>query len=233
MNKLVKRLLTGTLAFATILTALPVTAVHASGNQYWTESAERVGYIEHVMNDGSIKSTFNEGHMKVEGETAYCVDINTSFKNGYKIRSDASTRMSSDQIADVALSLEYVKQYTASHTNLNYKRGQLFMELRFVVPNMEKTFGNLEFAGENTTEQQRINGRMAVITRSYNLYSDVQRADDVVVVLPAKAGEKHFSPEQKVKLINPRITTDGYKIGERGFVNYILLADDMLPVESK
>ena len=73
MNKLVKRLLTGTLAFATILTALPVTAVHASGNQYWTESAERVGYIEHVMNDGSIKSTFNEGHMKVEGETAYCV----------------------------------------------------------------------------------------------------------------------------------------------------------------
>ena len=95
------------------------------------------------------------------------------------------------------------------------------MELRFVVPNMEKTFGNLEFAGENTTEQQRINGRMAVITRSYNLYSDVQRADDVVVTLPAKAGEKHFSPEQKVKLINPRITTDGYKIGERGFVNYI------------
>ena len=64
MNKLVRRLLTGTLAFATILTALPVTAVHASGNQYWTESAERVGYIEHVMNDGSIKSTFNEGHMK-------------------------------------------------------------------------------------------------------------------------------------------------------------------------
>lgn len=59
MNKLVKRLLTGTLAFATILTALPVTAVHASGNQYWTESAERVGYIEHVMNDGSIKSTLS------------------------------------------------------------------------------------------------------------------------------------------------------------------------------
>ena len=114
MNKLVKRLLTGTLAFATILTALPVTAVHASGNQYWTESAERVGYIEHVMNDGSIKSTFNDGHMKVEGETAYCLDINTNFKNGYKTRSDASTRMSSDQIADVALSLEYVKQYTCS-----------------------------------------------------------------------------------------------------------------------
>lgn len=38
------------------------------------------------MNDGSIGSTFNEGNMKVEGETAYCVDINTDFKNGYKTR---------------------------------------------------------------------------------------------------------------------------------------------------
>ena len=42
---------------------------------------------------------------------------------------------------------------------------------------MEKTFGNLEFAGEDKTEQRRINGRMAVLSRSFNLYSDVQRAD--------------------------------------------------------
>lgn len=68
------------------------------------------------MNDGSIGSTFNEGVMKVQGETAYCVDINTSFKNGYKTRADASTRMSADRISDVALSLEYVKQYPQSHS---------------------------------------------------------------------------------------------------------------------
>ena len=105
------------------------------------------------------------------------------------------------------------------------------MELRFVVPNMEKTFGNLEFAGENTTEQQRINGRMAVINRSYNLYSDIQRADDIIVTIPAKAGEKHFKPEQRVKLINPKITADGKNVKGRGFTNYILTADDMLPVE--
>ena len=49
------------------------------------------------------------------------------------------------------------------------------MELKFVIPNMEKTFGNLEFAGEDKTEQRRINGRMAVLSRSFNLYSDVQR----------------------------------------------------------
>ena len=45
--------------------------------------------------------------MRVEGETAYCVDINTGFKNGYKTRHDASASMSADQIEDVALSLEY------------------------------------------------------------------------------------------------------------------------------
>ena len=120
MNKLVKRLLTGTLALATILTALPVTAVHASGNQYWMESAERVGYIEQIMNDGSIKSMF------------------------------------------------------------------------------------------------------------HNLYSDVQRADDVVVVLPAKAGEKHFLPEQKVKLINPVVDTVANANYRGADVDWYVKADDIV-----
>ena len=120
MNKLVKRLLTGTLALATILTALPVTAVHASGNQYWMESAERVGYIEQIMNDGSIKSTF------------------------------------------------------------------------------------------------------------HNLYSDVQRADDVVVVLPAKAGEQHFLPEQKVKLINPVVDTVANANYRGADVDWYVKADDIV-----
>lgn len=48
--------------------------------------------------------------MTVEGEDAFCVDINTNFRNGYKTRADASTRMSYDQISDVALSIEYVNQ---------------------------------------------------------------------------------------------------------------------------
>ena len=86
----------------------------------------------------------------------------------------------------------------------------------------------MEFAGENKVEQRRINGRMAVISRSYNLYSDVQRADDIIVALPAAAGEKNFEVEEKVRLINPKITAEGYKIGNRGFTNYILSADDMV-----
>ena len=119
MKKIWKRVCTGILALTTIFTALPITSVQAAETQYWTESAEKVGYVERVMNDGSIKEMFYEGHMRVEGKTAYCVDINTDFQNGYKTRHDASASMSAAQIEDVALSLEYVKQYTGNHSGLN------------------------------------------------------------------------------------------------------------------
>lgn len=102
------------------------------------------------------------------------------------------------------------------------------MKLKHIIPNMEKTFGNLEYAGEGDVEQKRINGKMTVISRSYNLYSDIQRADDIVVVLPSNASEKSFEVEERVKLINPKIIAEGYKIGTRGFTNYILLADDIV-----
>ena len=129
MKKMLKRLCTGVLAIATIVTALPTTAVHASEKQYWTESVEHVGIVEQVMNDGSIDSTFNEEHLTVEGEDAYCIDINTNFKNGYKTRADASSRMSADQISDVALSIEYVKQYTDSHSGISKQYAYLLRQL--------------------------------------------------------------------------------------------------------
>ena len=128
-------------------------------------------------------------------------------------------------INDDMMGLLFVKVRDNEELNNALKQ---FMELKHVIPNMEKTFGNLEFAGENKVEQRRINGRMTVVSRSFNLYSDVQRADDIIVVLPASAGEKNFESEEKVKLINPKITAEGYKIGTRGFTNYILSADDMV-----
>ena len=51
MKKTWKRLCTGFLALVTVVTALPTTPVHAESKQYWTESKERVGIVEKVMND--------------------------------------------------------------------------------------------------------------------------------------------------------------------------------------
>lgn len=104
------------------------------------------------------------------------------------------------------------------------------MKLKYVVPIMKDTFGRLEYAGEGSVEQRRVNGRQTIISRRYNLYSDVQRADDIEVILPYTAGEKFFDVEEHVELVNPTIIAEGYKIGERGFTKYILHADDMVKV---
>jgi len=156
MKKTWKRLCTGFLALATVVTALPTTPVHAESKQYWTESKERVGIVEKVMNDGSIGSTFNEGHLTVEGEDAYCIDINTDFKNGYKTRADASSRMSTDQISDVALSIEYVKQYTDSHSGISKNHALKFAFRSTDINEIKQT---LEFFGidkDDENNQKRL-----------------------------------------------------------------------------
>ena len=105
------------------------------------------------------------------------------------------------------------------------------MELRYVIPNMEQTFGNLEFGGKvdaRRGDTQRENGRIVVKNRRYKLFSDVQRADDIEVVVSGKAGEKRFDYMEPVKLVNPKITVEGYAVNGRGFTDYILHADDIV-----
>ena len=69
MKKMLKRLCTGFLALATVVTALPTTPVHAESKQYWTESKERVGIIEKVMNDGSITMPYSSSMRMPQQET--------------------------------------------------------------------------------------------------------------------------------------------------------------------
>ena len=102
------------------------------------------------------------------------------------------------------------------------------MELKYVVPDVNKTFRKLEYAGEGKVEQKRINWKTVILSRSFNLYSDIQRADDIEVILTAGAGEKHFESEEEVKLVNPTIKAEGMKIGNRDFTKYILYAEDMI-----
>jgi len=104
------------------------------------------------------------------------------------------------------------------------------MDLKQIIPNMEKTFGTLEFAGEASVESRREDGRMKVISRTYHLYSSVQKADQVMVTIPAIAGEIDLAYETRVKLIEPKISAVGYSIGDSGFTNYVLTADSIVKV---
>ena len=108
------------------------------------------------------------------------------------------------------------------------------MEMKYVVPDMAQSFGTLEFAGESEPIFERDkNNRKVLARRSYNLYSDVQKGENVVVEIPVQAGEKKFKYEQKVKLVNPKLYGRGYVIGDMGHTDYVLLADDIVAVEEK
>ena len=112
------------------------------------------------------------------------------------------------------------------------------MEMKYVVPDMAQSFGTLEFAGESEPVFERDkNNRRVLARRSYNLYSDVQKGENVVVEIPVQAGEKKFKYEQKVKLVNPKLYGRGYAIGDMA-VSYThldvykrqILMDVMMPV---
>ena len=96
------------------------------------------------------------------------------------------------------------------------------MEMKYVVPDMAQSFGTLEFAGESEPIFERDkNNRRVLARRSYNLYSDIQKGENVVVEIPVQAGEKHFKYEQKVKLVNPKLYGRGYAIGDMGHTDYV------------
>ena len=64
------------------------------------------------------------------------------------------------------------------------------MEMKYVVPDMAQSFGTLEFAGESEPVFERDkNNRRVLARRSYNLYSDIQKGENVVVEIPVQAGE--------------------------------------------
>lgn len=97
------------------------------------------------------------------------------------------------------------------------------MELKFVIPNMAKSLGNLEFGGPAEVKRgdTRRNGTQTkVLYRRY-------KPDDIEVVIDGAAGQKQFAYMEPVKLKNPSVTAEGYVINGRAFVDYILHAEDM------
>lgn len=105
------------------------------------------------------------------------------------------------------------------------------MKLKYVIPNMEATFGNLEFAGAAEPqygETTRNFGRVQYLKRRFKLFSDVQKATDIEVVVSGKAGPKSFSQFQRVKLVNPRLDVGVRVVQQQGYPDYILYADDII-----
>ena len=67
MKNILKRVCTGFLALATVITTLPATTAHAAEKQYWTESDERVGTQEEVFAGAKAFVKENKGRYECGG----------------------------------------------------------------------------------------------------------------------------------------------------------------------
>lgn len=105
------------------------------------------------------------------------------------------------------------------------------MDLKFAVPNMKETFGKLTFAGEGEVVERRNGRNTKVISRTYNLFSDKQRADDVEVIITGDVSQKAFDFEDEIELVKPRIIAEGRNIAGKAYTNYIMYADEIKKVQ--
>lgn len=72
------------------------------------------------------------------------------------------------------------------------------MEMKYVVPDMAQSFGTLEFAGESEPVFERDkNNRRVLARRSYNLYSDVQKAKMLWWKFPCRLAKRSSSMNRK------------------------------------
>ena len=103
-------------------------------------------------------------------------------------------------------------------------------DLKFVVPKMKETFGNLAYAGKGKVipKGQRVNGVEQTPGRVYHLYSDRQRADNIEVIIPLSVPDKSFEYDEPVELVNPRLELSPYSIGRNGISDYCMMADNIV-----
>ena len=87
------------------------------------ETSEKVVLREQPEIKDLLQTLMKQG-LKKEQRRSYPIVLTSIqiLRMVYETRADASSRMSADQISDVALSLEYVKQYGEAHKELNYKQ---------------------------------------------------------------------------------------------------------------
>ena len=87
------------------------------------ETSEKVVLREQPEIKDLLQTLMKQG-LKKEQRRSYPIVLTSIqiLRMVYETRADASSRMSADQISNVALSLEYVKQYGEAHKELNYKQ---------------------------------------------------------------------------------------------------------------
>ena len=105
-----KKLIASILSFILVISALPGSFPVYAADQVYVDDPDPAGSVIKVADNGAELVHLNERIMTAGSETVYCIDINMDFESGYKTKHDAATEMSQEQITDIALCLEYIRQ---------------------------------------------------------------------------------------------------------------------------
>ncbi|MBO1000539.1 YdcP family protein [Bacillus sp. SD075] len=110
------------------------------------------------------------------------------------------------------------------------------MELKYIVPDIEKTFGAMNFLGHNRDRFQydRVNNRRTDVleARVYNLGSSGQ-GGQIEVTIPGEVELKELDFNEPVELVNPMITSSAQANGNFATVRWTVTADDIVSLKSR
>lgn len=96
----------------------------------------------------------------------------------------------------------------------------------FKVYPLPETFGNLEFVTKTGEETEFRGGKFITVGNRYTLLSSAQR-EELEVILPITAGEKHFNEDDLVELVEPRIVFVAERAASNGYVTHRIIAQDI------
>ncbi|MBL4970926.1 YdcP family protein [Bacillus sonorensis] len=103
------------------------------------------------------------------------------------------------------------------------------MNLNFIVPDINMTFGELKFLGLNRERYAYVDGKRTdtLESRIYNLGSSVQ-GGQIEVTIPAYVDLKEFDFFKDVELKNPKIMASARANGTFANVNWTVEAEDLV-----
>lgn len=103
------------------------------------------------------------------------------------------------------------------------------MNLNFIVPDINMTFGELKFLGLNRERYAYVDGKRTdtLESRIYNLGSSVQ-GGQIEVTIPAYVDLKEFDFFKDVELKNPKIMASARANGNFANVNWTVEAADLV-----
>ncbi|MCY8051843.1 YdcP family protein [Bacillus spizizenii] len=103
------------------------------------------------------------------------------------------------------------------------------MNLNFIVPDINMTFGELKFLGLNRERYAYVDGKRTdtLESRIYNLGSSVQ-GGQIEVIIPAYVDLKEFDFFKDVELKNPKIMASARANGNFANVNWTVEAEDLV-----